>query len=310
MDGFRAKLTKRQGKINSLVCTGLDPLSERIPECVRKSCTTVESATLLWMKEIIDATSEYTSMYKIQRAHYEALQDGRRVLQNIVDYIHFKYSDIPVFLDCKRGDIGRTQVCYRIAQLDIDGADGMNYSPWMGSDCFESLIDECNPNKAIVGLCRTSNPSAWEIQDVKLADGRRLWELVAEKILGWAKKYSGSIGGVTVNAGLVIGAAHCAEHLKYCSHWTSEEIPTTLNYSEHLSKVRKIVGNKLWFLIPGIGKQGGAIEETIKTSYVGFGSIAINSSSGIIFASSKTDFASAAANEARVLRAEINKYTK
>ena len=77
-------------------------------------------------------------------------------------------------------------------------------------------------------------------------------------------------------------------------------------HSHHLERARILVGDKLWFLIPGIGTQDGLIEETIKHSYMGSGSIAINSSSGIIFASQGDDFAEASANKAKELRDEIN----
>lgn len=208
-----------------------------------------------------------------------------------MDYIHYKYPDIPVFLDCKRGDIGRTQERYRIAHFEIDGIDGMNFSPYMGKDCMKFLVDRNNLGRAIVGLCYTSNPSARETQDVKLADGRFYWEFTAETILKWAEELE-----IVENTGLVMAAA-------YESPKDSGNI-----FSWHLSRCREIVGNKLWFLIPGIGTQGGYIEETVKTSYAGPGSIAINSSSGITFAvTTGPDFTEAAAREARKLRDQINK---
>lgn len=287
--GFRQILKERQEKVGSLVCVGLDPLPEKIPaDCAMGR--QIWSRVIVQMREIIDATAPYASMYKPQKAHYEAIPEGQKTLQALVDYIHFKYPDIPVFLDCKRGDIDRTQQRYRIAHFEIDGIDGMNFSPYMGKDCMEWLVDENNLGRAIVGLCYTSNPSAREVQDVVLSDGRVYWEFMAATILKWAEELE-----IIENAGLVMAAAY--ENPKGSGNI----------FSRHLSRCREIVGNKLWFLIPGIGTQGGYIEETVKTSYAGPGSIAINSSSGITFAvTTGPDFAEGAAREAKKLRDQIN----
>jgi len=286
--GFRQKLAERQVEVNSLVCVGLDPLPEKIPECIFPSWRT-SNRILAQMCGIVDATAPYTSMFKPQRAHYEAIPDGSRVLQRIVYHIHSNYPGIPVFLDCKRGDIARTQQRYRIAHFEIDGVDGMNFSPYMGKDCMEQLVDKDHLGRAIVGLCYTSNSSARKTQDVKLSDGRFYWEFMAEITLRWAEEL-----GIAENAGLVMAAA-------YESPKDSGNI-----FSKHLSRCREIIGDKLWFLIPGIGIQGGFIAETIKVSYLGPGTIAINSSSAITFASLGEDFAEAAGGAAKKLRDQIN----
>jgi len=303
--GFRAMLAKRQKEVGSYVCAGLDPLPDKLPDVIRKSCGGVNwQAIALWMCEIADAVAPHVSMFKPQKAHYEAIPEGQKALQMINAHIHYRYPGIAFdieevdtagivsFEDCKRGDIGRTQQRYRIAQFGIDNADGMNFSPYMGKDCMQHLVDEENfPGRAIVGLCYTSNPSAREMQDVKLADGRCYWEMVAEKTLQWAEGL-----GIVNNAGLVMAAA-------YESPKGSGDI-----FSWHLSRCREIVGNKLWFLIPGIGTQGGFVRETVKTAYAGPGSMAINSSSGIIFASQDNDFAEMAGRKAEELKNQINQY--
>ena len=304
-------LEERQEKIGSLVCVGLDPLPKKLPHCYieRMDGDDMNSAIELWLRDIVDATAPFASMFKPQKAHYEALRDGHNTLRFIVDYIHNTYPDIPVFLDCKRGDIGRTQQRYRIAHFEIDGVDGMNFPPYMGKSCMESLIDKKHPGRAIVGLCRTSNPEAWEMQDDIRKDGSRYWEYVAERILTWAQEFGWTQNfGITENAGLVMGAAHKASLLNGHIHHPGVSYDEKNIYSWHLFRGREIVGDKLWFLMPGIGTQGGFIEETVKTAYVGPGSIAINSSSGITFASQKDDFAEAAAMKAKELRDQINKY--
>lgn len=284
---FRAMLRARQEKIKSLVCTGLDPLVEKMPPHLKTDapyCAHLATDVAIWMMRTVDGTSPYTSMYKLQRASWEAIPGGVIAMQMVISYIKIYYSDIPVFVDCKRGDIGRTQQQYKIAVIDIDGADGMNFSPYMGKDCMEFLSDGGMSIQSLVGLCYTSNPASREMQDVLLTDGRKYWEFVAMTTLRWAEELH-----IAQNSGLVMAAAY--------------EFPKKSGqvYSEHLSRCRELVGDKLWFLVPGVGTQGGYIKETVKAGFIGWGSMAINSSSDIIFASSGEDFAEAAGEKARQL---------
>lgn len=279
---FRTMLAERQKKINSLVCVGLDPLKEKVPPHVLP--TTADWRRILaQMINIVDYTAPSASLFKPQVAHYESVENGRAALQALVDHIHTHYPDIPVFLDCKRGDIGRTQARYQIAHFQIDGVDGMNFSPYMGKDCMEPLFDPEHPGRAIVGLCYTSNPSARQMQNVKLEDGRCYWEYVAQCCLEWAVDI-----GVGHNAGLVMAAAHKKEGGGI--------------ESRHLRQGRVITGDELWYMVPGVGTQGGFVEETVAAGFAGPGSMAINSSSGVIFAGSGLDYAEKAALEADKLR--------
>jgi orotidine-5'-phosphate decarboxylase len=290
--GFRQKLADRQEAIKSLVCVGLDPLPEKLPACLKRKFWIFQKwkAVAQWLIDIVDATAPHASLFKPQVAHYEAFPDGRKILQSVVNYIHEFYPEIPVFLDCKRGDIGRTQERYRIAHFEIDGVDGMNFSPYMGKECMEFLVDLKFLGRAIVGLCYTSNPSAREVQDVILRQtGKSYWEFIAESTMKWAMDL-----GILENAGLVMAAA-------YESPKGSGKV-----YSEHLKRCREITGGKMWYLIPGVGKQQGYVRETVLASYDGPGSIAINSSSEIIFASAKEDYAPAAANVAQRMQEDIN----
>lgn len=284
---FRERMIAREGEVDSLLCVGLDPLPEKMPPSLRKKMwfSADWKKIAQWMCNIVDATAPLALMYKPQKAHYEAFEGGDKALRAIVQYIKTFYPHIPIFLDCKRGDIGRTQQRYRIAHFEIEDVDGMNFSPYMGSTCMSSLYDEAHPGRAIVGLCYTSNPEAREVQDVELADGQLYWQFMAENILRWSREI-----GVKENAGLVMAAAHEKDG----------EI-----FSYHLNSGRVIVGDYLWFLIPGIDAQGGFIEETVCAAYVGPGSIAINSSSGIIFASQSDDYAVAAGGKAESLRDQM-----
>ena len=290
MAGFREKLAKRQKDAGTLVCVGLDPLAEKLPLHLKGEKFSDTEDVEAWMQDIAIATAPYVSMFKPQSGHWEALGvAGISALRGLVHYIHARFPDIPVFLDCKRGDIARTQQQYRIAHFEHQGVDGMNFSPYMGKDCMAALVDKVHPGKALVGLCYTSNPDARQVQDALMADGRPSWEHYAEWILEWAEEL-----GVVADTGLVMAAA-------YESPKGSGNV-----YSEHLTRCRQIVGNKLWFLIPGIGAQRGFIEETVRTAYAGPGSIAINSSSEIDFASSGTDYMDEAARKAKELRDTIN----
>jgi len=279
--GFREKLAKRQREVGSLVCVGLDPLLDKMPECF-KAWDGTRAQAWAWMTEVIQNTAPYACMFKLQRAHWESLIQGEVAMRDVISYIREKHADIPVFLDCKRGDIGRTQERYRVTHFELDDADGVNFSPYMGKDCMAGLVDPNNLGRALVGLAYTSNPASREVQDVLLADDRPYWQFMAACIAIWAEEL-----GVLENAGLVMAAA-------YEKRKDSGQI-----YSDHLRQARNIVGNDMWFLIPGIGTQGGFVRETVKAAFRGYGSIAINSSSGIIFADDP-------GRAARSLRDEIN----
>ncbi len=265
--GFRKMLAERQEKIGSCLCVGLDPLPEKMPARFNKKKRIISTNVANWMIWVVDQTAEFTSMYKPQRAYWEAMMGGEEALRKVIHHIHKNYPDIPVFLDCKRGDIDRTQARYRDAHFEIDEVDGMNFSPYMGEDTMSALVDKDNMWHAIVGLCYTSNPKAREMQDPELKSGEKYWEFVAKTILRWSQELN-----ITENSGLVMAAAY--------------EYPkgSGIVYSKHLKRCREIVGDLLWFLIPGVGTQGGFVKQTIKDAFVGYGSIAINSSSGIIFA--------------------------
>lgn len=284
-------LAERQQAIHSLACVGLDPNPEKLPEPFQKwwwKMLPTAVAVFFWMKGIVDVTIPFASMFKPQSAYWEAIFGGRLALWVLVRYIHREYPGVPVFLDCKRGDIDRTQSRYMEAHLGLDSMDGMNFSPYMGSSCMKNLINKMKyAGRAIVGLCYTSNPEAREIQDLELKDGRRLWEAIAEKTLRWAEEF-----GIVEDAGLVMAAAY--------------EFPRGSGQvvSVFLRRCREIVGDKLWFLIPGVGKQGGLVRETVLAAWAGFGSMAISSSSGISEASSGPDYLYAAGREAGKLAEE------
>lgn len=289
--GFRQRLKERQIAAQTVLSVGLDPQVEKIPHVIRAVTKSDAIAVYLWMQKDVDATAEYASVFKPQLAHWLAIDGGLEVLHLLIVHIHLNHPDIPVFLDCKVGDISSTQRQYMRAHLGLGQADGMNYNGYMGKDTLKSLVSPEYPGRALVGLGRTSNAEAWEVQDAKMEDGRPYWEFMVGRLLAWSEEF-----GVLEDAGVVMGAAY------------PDPTDATKIYSEHLYRARGIIGDKMWELIPGIGTQGGAIKETVQAAYIGPGTIAVNSSSAITNVTMEANFAEASAAAAKNLRDEMNRY--
>ncbi len=227
-------------------------------------------------KAIIDATSDLVCAYKLNFAFYEALgETGFDILKQTVDFIA---SDIAVIGDAKRGDIGNTAKAYAKAIFDSLSFDAATVSPYLGFDSIEPFIEY--RDKGVFILCRTSNPGAVDFQSLRCeTEGQsyRLFELVARKAAGW-NKYA--------NIGLVVGAT-CPQELRL---------------------IRKAHPD-MPLLIPGIGAQGGDLEQAVSCGVDAHGEKAIICSSRqIIYASRGKDFAEAARKAASELRDAINSY--
>ncbi len=272
---FIEKLNSAVEKNNSLLCVGLDPVLEKMPDSIRA----LPDPVLEFNKQIIEVTKDLVCAYKPQIAYFEALGlDGMRILKDTIDSIP---DHIPVILDAKRNDIGSTASAYATAVFDILGADAVTLNPYLGVDSIRPFL--VHPGKAAFVLCRTSNPSAGELQDLQ-SNGQPLYQSVASLIKQW-----NTIG----TCGAVVGAT----------------------YPEEMEIVRKIMGDDVLFLIPGIGAQGGDVEKTVKAGInsAGTGAI-INSARGIIYAGAKAEadtldeWAGAARDVAVTLRDEINRY--
>ncbi|MBI3380139.1 orotidine-5'-phosphate decarboxylase [Candidatus Gottesmanbacteria bacterium] len=269
---FKQKLYNIVKKNNSLLCVGLDSDIEKIPEHIRNG----EHPQSTFNKEIIDATADLVCAYKSNTAFYEARgKAGIEALKMTCDYIREKHPEIPIILDAKRADIGNTNEGYAKFAFDYLNADAITLHPYLGIETLGAFLRR--KDKQIFILCKTSNPGAGELQDLKV-DGKPLYQIVAENVVkNW--NYNG-------NCGLVIGAP----------------------YPSEVNIVRRIAPS-LPFLIPGIGIQGGEVEKTVKAGVDANGSNAIiNSSRGVIFASSSEDFAEKARGEAMKLQKEINKF--
>lgn len=247
---FLKKLEQQINTTDSLVCVGIDPVIENIPERFKK----LDDPFFEFGKWIIDETHEYVNSYKPNSAFYEARGDkGILSLKKTCDYLKKNYPYIPIIIDAKRGDIGHTNAKYAKFVFEYLRADAVTLQPYLGSEALSEFFKY--KDKGLIILCRTSNPGAGEFQDLVI-DDMPLWQKVATQVINeWKNKTEADLL-------LVIGAT----------------------YPEELKQARKIAPNAS-FLIPGIGKQGGNLEKTIA---YGLNSenrgIIINSSRGIIYA--------------------------
>jgi orotidine-5'-phosphate decarboxylase len=256
---------------NSAVCVGLDVEPGKIPAVLKNE----KNPVLKFNQEIIAATKEYTAAYKPNLAFYE--QTGIKGLECFEKTLEFMGGDVIKIADAKRGDIGNTSKKYAHAFFEHFSCDAVTVSPYMGEDSITPFLEK--EDKGVFILALTSNKGSFDFQMQKMADGRYLYEFVIEKINSWnAKK----------NCGLVVGATH----------------------PELFEGIRKLAPD-LPYLIPGIGAQGGDLENTVKYGFVKNDVLSlVNSSRAIIFASDGPDFAERAGEEARKLRDHINKCLK
>jgi orotidine-5'-phosphate decarboxylase len=245
---------------------GLDTDPQKIPRHLLKE----EDPTLAFNQKIIDSTSDLVCAYKPNLAFYEA--QGSRGWESLKKTCTYIPEEIPIIIDAKRGDIGNTARMYAKAIFEELKGDAVTVNPYMGRDAVSPFLEY--GGKCAFVLCLTSNKGAEDFQLSKV-DGKPLYEIVAEKVLSWNEKG---------NCGLVVGATH----------------------PEQLKRIREIAPS-LPFLIPGIGAQAGDIESTVRFGTDENGELAIiNSSRGILYASSQEDFDQAARNEALRLRDAIN----
>lgn len=267
---FKQKFMGTSHKNNSLLCVGLDIDEDKIPKFLFESS---KHPFLDFNKSIIDATKDIVCAYKLNMAFYEVFgKDGIDLLEKTIEYIP---KDIIVILDGKRNDIGNTARKYAQTLFETFNADAVTVNPYLGKDGIVPFLEYRDRCSFI--LCRTSNNSAGDFQDLNISS-LPLFQIVAKKIKEWNDND---------NCGAVIGAT----------------------YPKELKLIRSILGENIPILIPGVGKQGGDVEKTVKYGTNIKGEMAIiNSSRGIIFAKNNEDFLEASREKALSLREEINKY--
>lgn len=269
-NGFIARLYAAARRNDSLLCVGLDPELEKIPESIRSQPAPIYE----FNRRIIDATAPFACCFKPQIAHYAALGAEDQLLATI-RYIHEQHAGLQVILDSKRGDIGSTAARYAQESFGRYGADAATVNPYLGFDSIEPYLKW--QGRGVIILCRTSNPGARDFQDLE-SGGRRLYRHVAERV---ARDWND--GGQCM---LVVGAT----------------------YPDELAEIRAAVGT-MPFLVPGVGAQGGDVAAAVRAGRTADGlGLVLNSSRGIIYAGSGPDFAAAAGAAARKLRDEINQY--
>jgi orotidine-5'-phosphate decarboxylase len=172
--GWRDRIYAGIEAHNSHVCCGLDPVPARFPR--EFSTAGKDVAVLGFFKEIVRLTSQHVCAFKLQKAFFDELNSSSDVLRRVIDLVHCESPSTPVILDCKVGDIENTMNAY-LRHLFVDlNADAIVINPYMGADVWQPL--EQYPDRAAFVLVRTSNPGAACVQDVRLRDGKALWEHV------------------------------------------------------------------------------------------------------------------------------------
>jgi orotidine-5'-phosphate decarboxylase len=276
-------LREKSDEFNSIVCMGADPVIEKIP-LKEKS---IEKKITKFYTGIIDAAIAEKAVPAAVKPNYAFYAqhgfEGLRALKKVCEYV--KKKNIPLILDAKRGDIGKTNAAYAKEVFEFWGADCVTLSPFLGSDSVAPFVQWCEQKgKGVYLLNRTSNPGAAEIQNL-VCNGKTIYSILSEKIVEWGRKANGNVGAV-------VGATSIAEFEKIVSFFVQSNATVPL-------------------LIPGVGAQGGSVSEVtaaLKKSGYDLGIARINSSSEINYAFEKQgtqDFAGAAVKAIKQLNKEI-----
>lgn len=260
------KYNKRVDAVNSLLCVGLDPDFDKLPEQFREK----EFPQFEFNKWIIEQTAEFTSAYKPNIAFYEARgEKGIAELKMTMELLINDYPDIFTICDAKRADIGNTNNGYARFIFDYLGFDSITLHPYLGSEALKPFLDRKDRGSII--LCRTSNSGAGEFQDLEI-DGKTIWEIVADKV---ANQWNANN-----NCMLVVGAT----------------------YPDEMKRVRAIAPN-ITLLVPGVGAQGGDVGDAVKSGLDSSGhGLMINSARGIIFSENPAESAKALRDEVNIYR--------
>jgi orotidine-5'-phosphate decarboxylase len=261
------QLIKQIQQKKSLLCIGLDTDIHKIPQHLLN----FEDPVFEFNKAIIDATHQFAVAYKPNIAFYEAMGlKGYISLQKTIDYLNLNHPEIFTIADAKRGDIGNTSSQYAQAFFEAMQFDSITVSPYMGKDSIEPFLEY--KNKFTILLALTSNTGAFDFQTLDV-NGKPLYQ----EVLNTSKTWKNS------------------EKLMYVIGATK---------AEYLQEIRKIIPNS-FLLVPGVGAQGGSLQEVCKYGLNENYGLLINSSRGIIYASSQVDFAEKAAFEAQKIQLDM-----
>ena len=268
------RIKSRMKSSNSLLVLGLDSYYEMLPKHLKNG--SIDKAIFNFNKQVIDATQGYVVGFKLNYVCYSSFGiNGLIALEKTNKYIHKKYPSCAVILDCKKDEnIGEYRYMAKKEVFDWLGADIVTVLPWMGSDALEVFLED--EEKGVLLICRNSNPSAAQLQDLKVK-GKPLYQVCAELVM---KKNWGKKGNLLIEA--------------------------PVNFPEALKKIRKAVGEEIIILTVGVGGQGGKLEDIKYGMNKNGGNLLLNKGKAIIFASSGRDFATVAAIMAKDLRGKIN----
>jgi len=256
----------------SFLCIGLDVDLTKIPQHLLEC----EDPIFEFNKSIIDATHDLCVSYKLNTAFYEAYGiKGWQSLQNTIAYINLKYPEIFTIADAKRGDIGNTSTMYAKAFLEDLNFDSVTVAPYMGKDSVEPFL--AFENKHTILLVLTSNEGAFDFQ-TKNVEGKELYKTVIETSKTWKNNE---------NLMYVVGATK----------------------ADYFTEIRKLIPDS-FLLVPGVGAQGGSLQDVCKFGMNDNVGLLINSSRGIIYASNGADFAQKARKEALKIQTEMNEILK
>lgn len=264
----RQELVENIRRKGSFLCVGLDSDIKKLPAHLLQC----ENPVLEFNKAIIDATAPYCVAYKPNLAFYEASGvDGWKTLEETVRYIRQNYPDQFIIADAKRGDIGNTSDLYARSFFDHLDVDALTVAPYMGKDSVTPFLGR--KGKWVILLALTSNAGSADFQMLRLDNGRRLFEQVIETSKQWAGD----------------------DEMMYVVGATQGRL---------FEDIRRVAPTN-FLLVPGVGAQGGSLEEVAKYGMSKDCGLLVNSSRGIIFASKDEDFAHAAAAEAARLAQQM-----
>lgn len=265
----RKELFEQIKKKQSFLCVGLDVDLKKVPEHLLKE----EDPIFAFNKAIIDATAPYCVAYKPNLAFYEAFGvKGLMAFEKTVKYLKENYPEQFIIADAKRGDIGNTSKMYARTFFGEYDVDALTVAPYMGEDSVTPFLDGYD-NKWVILLALTSNKGSFDFQLTEDKEGERLFEKVIRKSQEW---------GNDENMMYVVGATR----------------------GEMFTDIRKAAPNA-FLLVPGVGAQGGSLQDVCKYGIIKDCGLLVNSSRGTIYADNTENFAKVAGQKAKELQAEM-----
>lgn len=261
----------------SFLCVGLDTDLKKMPQHIIANSATTAEAIFTFNKAIIDATAPYCVAYKPNLAFYECFGiEGWQAFEQTVNYIKANHPDQFIIADAKRGDIGNTSAMYARTFFEGTQVDALTIAPYMGEDSVTPFLTY--PGKWAVLLALTSNKGSHDFQLTADTEGERLFERVLRVSQQW---------GTDEQMMYVVGATQ----------------------GKLFEDIRRIAPRH-FLLVPGVGAQGGSLEEVCRYGMTPRCELLVNSSRGIIYADSTEDFAKVAGEKARELQAQMQQLLK